>query len=232
MLLFNRVCRYHYLLLALAAGMVFPRLAGGDVKLSLSGSFDNNVRPESWNPLVVKISGLPTNANGKILVKVQTNIGAQTYITAVHGNSSPQQVVVINYRLPDNGSVRDVTVEALIDGRKVAEETLKGSQSLSNDTPLIVALTQDQSGLGSLSQFELNYKRRSQTNQQQQQFPGGGVEHLEFSNITDNDLFAVGRPGDRMASPLFGGRETVQAPVVEEDQRSIFVRACDSFAVR
>lgn len=160
------VRRFHKIRPALAAVILLA--AGGaaraEVKLDLSAGFDNLYRAGTWTPLVVRVSGSPSNTPAQLQVQVRSRFGGtSTYLQTVNLHSGGVDQFVTCYEHPSIAENADVVAQLIIGGRSVAEKKLDGSASLPDGQPVVLGLTQDQSGLNFLGQVDVGIQHRNST---------------------------------------------------------------------
>jgi hypothetical protein len=142
--------------------LVAWRAASAEVKLDLSAGFDNLYRAGTWTPLVVRVSGSPSNTPAQLQVQVRSKFGGtSTYLQTVNLHSGGVDQFVTCYEHPSVGDNADIVAQLIIGGRSAAEKKLDGSAALPDGQPVVLGLTQDQSGLNFLGQVDVGIQHRN-----------------------------------------------------------------------
>ncbi len=185
------------ILSALLCAIILAPAASADVKLDATTGFDNTYRPDSWTPVAISLSGTGTNASGVLQVAVSSREGTSTYSKPLHLHAGPlneQHVIYYLHTQSYSGPPTSVTAQLLVEGRKVAEKKLDKTFSLTDTQPVIVALTQDRSGLSFLTKLDLGRAHIK---------PGGRSIYNQFGNNPQgNPAVSTGNNPVRVLYPL------------------------------
>jgi hypothetical protein len=149
--------------LVLLAAACLASGARGDVKLDLFPGFDNAYRPDSWTPLTVRMTGAGVDAPGKLQLLVRLRQGGDRVYSLplrLHAGALNEQHTLY-YIHPDQADVQDMIVQLQAEGRVLAEKRLEGALPIYEGQPVVVGLTQDQSGLNYLTAIDTGYEHQS-----------------------------------------------------------------------
>jgi len=146
---------------ALGLLLASPR-ATADATIDLSPGFDSVYRPGAWTPLLVRVTNAPSNTPAQIEVQVRSRMnGAVTYMQPVNLHSGGADQFTVYYQHPDSFESPEISARLIVSGRAAGEKKLEGAVALPDGQPLLLGLTQDQSGLNFLAQVDLDVKHRS-----------------------------------------------------------------------
>lgn len=138
-----------------------PALSRADAKLDVITGFDNNFRVGAWTPMQIRISGVGGDTNAHVQIMVRTQAGTQVYGKNVRLRAGAVNgPYTIYYLQPELTQSKDITIQVSAEGRTLIEKQLDQVGSaipIPEGEPIIIGLTQDQSGLNFLAQLNLAY---------------------------------------------------------------------------
>ncbi len=156
-----------------------------EIHLDASLGFMESYRPDSWIPVTAFISGVGVNAGAELQLIFASQEGTTTYTKPIRLHAGPlNEQHTLCYYHSTSRTQPAVLLQLTVDGRKVAEKKLDRTFSVSETAPIILALTQDQSGLGYLHKSDLSYRHPGSggRNYWQQQFGGGSTQIAPGAN--------------------------------------------------
>lgn len=184
------------LLLWLGA-LLFPTGQAGAVEIDAlvgfgqSAALGSRYRPDSWTPLTVYLTGQGMSGVGQLQVTVKNGDRTTVYTRRVplrEGTLNETQSFVVLTRSPDpwgyrGGSVADIQVQLLREGRKLAEKRVSLPIGTSPETYNVLALTRDGSGMNFLTRKKLGLVHRfyNPTSLSQSQFSPNGTQQKASS---------------------------------------------------
>ena len=146
-------------LAASAALILNETRCSADLRVNAVVGYDRLVRPDTWNPAVVILTG--TGATMRAQVQIVRPADASGAGTITFTRKVDLHAGVLDERIPfayipdDRNPPERTRVRVVSEGRVLAEQPLPAVRTLISTQPLIIALTQDRSGLNYLHQADL-----------------------------------------------------------------------------
>jgi len=163
------------LLLLLAGSLLLAAQRAHAVDLDTLVGFGQSItssaryRPDTWIPLTVYLTGQGVRGVGQLQVSVRQGEQTTLYTRRVslhEGVLNEAESFVIYLRSPNrfqafgNNTAPDVSVQLLLDGRKLAEKTVALSLAIQPEAYNVLALTQNGGGLNFLLKKNLGLVHR------------------------------------------------------------------------
>jgi TolA-binding protein len=155
--LFFARCMMGALLLLLSLG-----LASASVTLDVYTGFENSYRLNSWTPLVVQVGGTARASEASLQVVVKNNESRRIYSQPLRLPDGPvTERRVFYFRHDTSGGTPEISVQLIVNGRAVVVKKVEGAIPLDETQLVLIALSQDQSGLNFLNSIDLGFRHPS-----------------------------------------------------------------------
>lgn len=146
-------------LLALLAALCCASPGFAEIEIETFPGFEGLVRPNSWTPLAIRLTGSSTLTSARLQLLVRSRDGTTVYAKPLRMRPGTlDEHHFFTYLHPGFGTQPEIVAQLVAGGRVVAEKSVEGLLSLGERQVAIAALTQDQSGLTYLNRLDLGFQ--------------------------------------------------------------------------
>ena len=178
-------------------------------------------RPDAWTPLTVYLSGQSTKGTGQLQITLDLAGRVTTYTRRIllrDGTMNQAEGFVLNLHnieLYGQSISRDIEIQLLADGRKLASKKMALSVPIDSGAYTVLALTRDNSGLNFLTKKKLGLLHRhtnpNMLNNQRMMGNNSGNGDTEHNGIDPNAILQLLYTDLRALPAMPQGYEAIDA---------------------
>lgn len=136
--------------------------ARANMSLDVYTGFENSYRLNAWIPLTVRVRGTGRASEASLQLVVKSSEFRHVYAQPLRLPDGPvNEQRVFYYQHNTSGGILDISVQLIVNGRVAIEKRVEGAIPLDETQLIMLALSQDQSGLNQLNSTDLGFRHPS-----------------------------------------------------------------------